>query len=207
MQRGFQVYKQVCSACHSLKLVSYRNLADLGFSESEIKAIAAESQVTDGPNDNGEMFQRPAIPADHFVSPFANDKAARVANNGALPPDLSLIVKAREGGEDYVYSLLTGFNQPVPAGETVASGMYFNPYFAGHQIAMPPPLRDDAVTYADGTKASIEQEARDVATFLTWTAEPTMEVRKRTGLKTLLFLIVFAGVMYSVKKRVWRKVH
>jgi ubiquinol-cytochrome c reductase cytochrome c1 subunit len=207
LQRGFQVYKQVCSVCHSMKLVSYRDLADLGFSEPEIKAIAADYQVTDGPNDDGEMFQRPATPADHFVSPFANDKAARAANHGALPPDLSLVIKARHEHEDYVYSLLTGFGQTPPAGETIAAGMYYNPYFAGHQIAMPAPLKDDSVTYADGTKATVEQEARDVVQFLSWAAEPKMEVRKRTGLKVVLFLIVFAGFMYGVKRKVWKDLH
>src|ERR1700727_65423 len=138
LQRGFQVYKEVCSACHSMKLLSYRDLTQLGFSEPEVKAIASNYQVTDGPNDQGDMFQRPARPSDHFVGPFANDQAARAANGGALPPDLSLIIKARHGNEDYVYSILTGFGQTPPAGETIAKGMNYNPYFAGHQIAMPP---------------------------------------------------------------------
>lgn len=207
LQRGFQVYKQVCSACHSMKLLSYRNLKDLGFSEAEIKAIASDYQVTDGPNDQGEMYQRPAKPSDHFVSPFPNDQAARAANGGALPPDLSLIVKARDGHEDYIYSLLTGFGLPLPSGETVANGMYYNPYFAGHQIAMPQPLRDDAVTYADGTKASLDQEARDVVQFLAWASEPKMEARKQTGLKVIAFLVVFAAFMYRVKRKVWKDLH
>lgn len=207
LQRGFQVYKQVCSVCHSLKLLSYRNLADLGFNEAEIKALAADATVQDGPNDNGDMFDRPGRPSDAFVKPFPNDQAARAANHGALPPDLSLIVKARKGHESYVYSLLTGFGQTPPADEKIAKGMYYNPYFPGHQIAMPPPLTADAVTYADGTKATVEQEARDVAQFLTWASEPKMEVRKQTGLKVILFLIVFAGVMYGVKRKVWSKLH
>lgn len=207
LQRGFQVYKQVCSSCHSLRLVSYRNLTDLGFNEAETKALAADYQVTDGPNDQGEMYQRPARPSDHFVSPYANEKAARAANGGALPPDLSLIIKARHEHEDYVYSLLTGYGITPPEGEKIAEGMNYNPYFAGHQIAMPQPLNEEAVTYADGTKSTVKQMASDVVQFLTWAGEPKMEVRKETGLKTLLFLIVFSIVLYGVKRRVWKKLH
>lgn len=207
LQRGFQVYKQVCSVCHGLKLLSYRNLADLGFNEAEIKALAADATIHDGPNDNGDMFDRPGRPSDAFVKPFPNDQAARAANHGALPPDLSLIVKARKGHESYIYSLLSGFGQTPPAEEKIAAGMYYNPYFPGHQIAMPPPLTEGAVTYADGTKATINQEAQDVAQFLAWASEPTMEARKQTGLKVVLFLIAFAGIMYGVKRRVWRKLH
>jgi len=207
LQRGFQVYKQVCAACHSMKYLSYRDLAALGFNEAEVKAIAAEYQVTDGPNDQGEMFQRPARPSDNFVKPFANDNAARASNGGALPPDLSLIIKARAGHEDYVYSLLTGFGQSPEAGETVMPGMNYNPYFPGHQIAMPPPLTEGAVTYADGTKATVEQEARDVTQFLTWAAEPQMEARKQTGVKAFLFLLALAVVLYGVKRGVWRDLH
>ena len=207
LQRGFQVYKQVCSTCHALRYLSYRDLADLGFNAAEVKAIAADYQVQDGPNDQGEMFQRPGRPSDDFVKPFANDQAARAANGGALPPNLSLIIKAREGHEDYVYSLLTGFGQMPQQGEVIASGMNYNPYFPGHQIAMPPPLSDNSVTYADGTKATIEQEARDVVQFLAWAGEPHMEDRKRTGLKVLLFLAVFAAIMYGVKRSVWKDLH
>lgn len=207
LQRGFQIYKQVCSTCHSLKLLSYRNLSDLGFSEAEVKAIAAAYTVTDGPNDQGEMFQRPGRPSDAFVGPYANDQAARAGNNGALPPDLSLIVKARAGNENYVYSILTGFGQTPPADEKVANGLYYNPYFPGHQIAMPQPLMDNSVTFADGTSATIAQEAKDVTQFLTWASEPKMEVRKQTGLKVILFLVVFAFVMYRVKRRIWKKMH
>jgi len=207
LQRGFQVYKQVCSACHSLKLLSYRDLAKLGFSDAEVKAIAAEYQVTDGPNDQGEMFQRPARPSDHFVSPFANDQAARAANGGALPPDLSLIIHARHGAEDYVYSLLTGFGETPPVGETVAKGMNYNPYFPGHQIAMPPPLIDGAVSFADASPSTVDDEARAVVQFLAWASEPTLEARHQTGVKVILFLIVFAAVMYGVKKRIWSKLH
>jgi ubiquinol-cytochrome c reductase cytochrome c1 subunit len=205
LQRGFQVYKQVCSVCHSMKLVSYRNLAELGFSEPEVKAIAAEYTVTDGPNDDGEMFQRPARPSDNFVGPYANDNAARATNKGALPPDLSLIIKAREGHEDYVYSLITGFGQTPPPEEKMGNNMNYNPYFAGHQIAMMQPLKGDDVTYADGTQATLEQEARDVTQFLTWAAEPKMEARKQTGVKAILFLVVFAYVMRRVKKQIWKK--
>jgi ubiquinol-cytochrome c reductase cytochrome b/c1 subunit len=207
LQRGFQVYKQVCSTCHSMKLLSYRDLSALGFNENEVKAIAADYTVNDGPNDQGEMFQRPGRPADPFVKPFPNDQAARAANGGALPPDLSLIIKARHGHEDYVYSILTGFGQTPPDDEKIAQGMYYNPYFAGHQIAMPPPLQDNAVTYADGTQATVDQEARDVVQFLTWAGEPKMEVRKQYGARVILFLVVFAAVMYSLKRSIWKKLH
>jgi ubiquinol-cytochrome c reductase cytochrome c1 subunit len=207
LQRGFQVYAQICSTCHSMKLVSYRDLAQLGFSDAEVKAIAAGYQVSDGPNDQGDMFQRPARPSDRFVSPFANDQAARAANNGALPPDLSLIIKARHGNEDYIYSILTGFGQTPPANETIAKGMNYNPYFAGHQIAMPAPLHEGAVSFADGTPATVDQMAKDVVQFLAWTSEPHLEDRHQTGIKVILFLIVFAGVMYGVKRKVWEKLH
>ena len=206
LQRGFQVYKEVCSACHSMRLLSYRNLTALGFSADEVKAIASQYQVTDGPNDDGDMFERPALPSDRFKSPFANDKAARAANNGALPPDLSLIVKAREGHEDYIYSLLTGY-RTAPSDFKLNDGMSYNVAFTGHQIAMPAPLMADGVTYADGTKASVDQMAQDVVQFLTWAGDPHMEDRKRTGLATLIFLIVFAGIMYAAKRKLWSDVH
>jgi len=207
LQRGFQVYKQVCSTCHSLRLLSYRDLSDLGFNVNEVKAIAADYTVTDGPNDQGEMFQRPGRPSDAFIKPYPNDQAARAANGGALPPDLSLIVKARHGHEDYVYSLLTGFGQTPPADEKIATGMNYNPYFAGHQIAMPQPLQENSVTYADGTPATIEQEARDVTQFLTWAGEPKMEARKQTGVRVILFLVILAVVMYFLKREIWKKLH
>src|SRR5262249_15303410 len=161
LQRGFQVYKEVCSACHSMNLLHYRNLTSLGFSDDEVKAIAAQFQMTDGPNDEGEMFQRPARPSDVFVAPFANPEAARAANNGALPPDLTLITKAREGGATYIHALLTGFKD-APAGFKLGDNMYYNEYFPGHQIAMPPPLSEGQVTFADGTQASVDQMSRDV---------------------------------------------
>lgn len=212
LQRGFQVYKQVCAACHGMKLLSYRNLADLGYNEDEIKSIAAEYTVTDGPNDDGEMFERAALPSDRFKGPFANDKAARAANGGALPPDLSLVVKARHGHENYVYALLTGYETPPAEDEkgepiVVPEGMHWNKYFAGHMIAMAPPLVDDSVSYADGTSASVAQMARDVTQFLAWASEPHMEARKKMGLKVMLFMLVFAGIMLATKRKVWAAVH
>jgi ubiquinol-cytochrome c reductase cytochrome c1 subunit len=206
-QRGFQVYQEVCAACHSLKLVAYRNLSGIGLSEDQIKAIAAEVEVTDGPNDEGEMFQRPARPSDRFVKPFANDNAARAANNGALPPDLSLMVKARKGGADYLHALLTGYKEEPPAGIKLSEGMNYNLYFPGNQIAMAPPVADDAVEYADGTKATADQIATDVATFLAWAAEPELEERKRLGIKVLLFLIVLTAMMYALKRQIWSDQH
>lgn len=205
-QRGFQVYQEICSGCHSLNLVHYRNLASLGFSEDEIKAIAADVEVTDGPDEDGEMFERPGRPSDSFKAPFPNEQAARAANGGAFPPDLSLITKARVGGPDYVYGILTGYGEP-PADVTLPEGMYYNAYFPGHQIAMPPPLSDDMVSYADGTPATIDQMAHDVVTFLNWTAEPELEVRKRTGVKVMLFLIVLTGLLYATKRKIWAQVH
>lgn len=206
LQRGYQVYAQVCSTCHSMKLLSYRDLAQLGFSPAEVKAIASNYQVPDI-DDAGNLKQRQARPSDPFVSPFPNDQAARAANAGALPPDLSLIIKARHGHEDYVYSILTGFGQPVPAGETMMKGMNYNPYFAGHQIAMPPPLHEGAVSFADGTPATVDQMAKDVVQYLAWASEPHLEDRHQTGIKVILFLIAFAAVMYGVKRRVWKKLH
>lgn len=206
-QRGFQVYKEVCSACHPLKHLYFRDLADLGYSEDEVKALAASYQVTnEQPNDQGEIFQRPGRPSDPIPGPFPNDQAARAANNGALPPDLSMIVKAREGGPDYVYALLNGYKEP-PAGFSLLSGMSYNEYFPGHQIAMPPPLNDGAVTFSDGTPATVPQMSHDVVTFLTWAAEPNLEPRHRTGFKVLLFLIIAAGVFYAAKRKIWAAAH
>jgi ubiquinol-cytochrome c reductase cytochrome b/c1 subunit len=207
LQRGFQVYKEVCSACHSMNLLSYRNLTQIGFSDAEVKAIAAQYQVPASPNDEGEVTMRPGLPSDRFVAPFANEQAARFANNGALPPDLSLIVKARSGGASYIYSLLTGYDEEVPEHLHLMPGMSYNPYFPGGQIGMPKMLTDGAVTYTDGTVATAEQLATDVTTFLTWAAEPNYETRKRMGLKVLLYLVVLASVMYAVKRRVWSKLH
>ena len=211
-QRGFQVYNEVCSRCHSMNLLHYGDLGPggpgggIGYTEDQVKAFAAQKQVTDGPNDQGEMFQRPGRASDKFVAPFANEQAARAALNGALPPDLSLISKAREDGADYLYGLLNGYKDP-PATMKMADGMNYNEYFPGHQIAMPQPLFDDVVTYADGTKATVQQEARDVAVFLAWAAEPTMEERKRTGAKVLIFLLVMTLALYATKRRIWADLH
>ena len=200
-QRGFQVYNEVCSNCHSLNLVTYGDLTELGFTEDQVKAIAAAKQVPDT-DDSGQPIQRPALPSDHFVAPFPNEKAARAAENGALPPDLSLITKAREGGPDYLYGILTGYGTP-PAGFKLGDGMNYNEYFPGHQIAMPQPLNDSSVTFAGGAPALLDDEAQDVVTFLAWAAEPNLEARHRTGLKTVLFLIAMTGVLYGAKRRIW----
>jgi ubiquinol-cytochrome c reductase cytochrome c1 subunit len=206
LQRGFQVYKNVCAGCHALSYVAYRNLEALGYSEDEIKAIASEALITDGPNDEGEMFERPGIPADRFASPFPNENAARAANNGAYPVDLSLIVKARPDGANYLRALMIGYVEP-PADFTLMEGMNYNAYFSGHQIAMAQPLWGDDVEYADGTPATIEQLAEDVTTFLAWAAEPEMEERKQAGVMTILFLLVFTGLLYATKRKIWKDVH
>jgi ubiquinol-cytochrome c reductase cytochrome c1 subunit len=207
LQRGFQVYKEVCSACHPVKHLFYRDLTQIGYTEDQVKGIAAQAQVTDGPNDQGEMYQRPGKPSDPISRPFPNDQAARAANNGALPPDLSLIVKAREGGPDYVYAILTGFKDP-PAGFKMQPNMNYNEYFPGHQIAMPPPLTTDGqLTYADGTKATVPQMAHDVTTFLAWASEPNLNERHRMGAKVILFLVIAAGVFYAAKRRIWASLH
>jgi len=205
-QRGFQVYKEVCSGCHAMNLLSYRHLAALGFNEAEIKAIAATVEVQDGPNEDGDMFDRPGTPADRFVSPFANDKAAAAGNNGKVPPDLSLMVKARIGGADYVYALLNGY-EDAPEGVEIPDGGNYNKYFPGHVIAMAAPLADESVEYTDGTKATLAQHAHDVTTFMAWAAEPEMEERKQMGIKVLLFLLVLTGMLYAVKRKVWEKIH
>jgi ubiquinol-cytochrome c reductase cytochrome c1 subunit len=204
-QRGFQIYDEVCSNCHSLKEGFYRNLEGIGIPAAEVKNIAASFNVPTT-NDDGEPAERPALPSDHFRSPFPNEKAARAANNGALPPDLSVITKAREGGADYVHGILTGYADPPP-GVKVGAGLYYNKYFPGHQIAMPPPLTADRVTYADGTKATLDQEARDIATFLDYMSNPHMETRKRTGVKVVIFLALLACVTYGIKRQIWADVH
>lgn len=205
LQRGFQVYKEVCSACHGLKRVAFRNLAALGYKEGQIKAIASQYQITDGPNDEGKMFERKGKPSDRIPSPYANDKMARASNNGALPPDLSLMTKARKDGSNYLYALLTGYTAP-PKGMTVSEGMHYNAYYPGHQIAMAAPLIEGGVTYGDGTKATVSQMAYDVTTFLSWAAEPELERRKQTGYQVLLYLGVFTILMYLTMRRVWRDV-
>jgi len=205
LQRGFQVYKEVCAACHPVKHLFFRDLEEIGYSEDQVKGIAAQLQVTDGPNDQGEMFDRPGRPSDPIPGPFKNDQAARAANNGALPPDLSLITKAREGGADYIYAIPTGYKDP-PAGVKMNPNMYYNEYFAGHQIAMPPPLNPDQVKYADGTPATVAQMAHDVVSFLSWAAEPNLEERHRMGFKVILFLLVATGVFYAAKRKIWARI-
>jgi cytochrome c1 len=265
LQRGLQVYREVCSGCHGIKYIAFRDLADLGYDEDEIKAIAAEYTVTDGPDDEGEMFEREGRPSDYFPSPFPNDKAAAASNGGAVPPDLSLMAKARAAGPDHVYAILTGYEgtvsdavleeifalethkrevkyeadlaeyerrleiyeDKVEAGEEakrpvqpqepkpvtsiedlgLAETSNFNAYFPGYGIAMAAPLFEDGVSYADGTPATVEQMAKDVSHFLMWTAEPKLEDRKGMGIKVLIFLVVFTGVLYAAKRKVWADVH
>lgn len=217
LQRGFQIYKEVCSACHSLDRVSFHALAEEGgpgFTDAQAKAIASSYNIPAEPDsqgrlydDKGERLTRPGIVADHFPSPFPNDQAARAANNGAVPPDLSVIAKARQGGPQYIYSILTGFGQTPPHGFKVMEGKFYNPYFAGWNISMPPPLADGSVTFSDGTKATVDQEAHDVVTFLTWAGDPKMEQRKRLGFEVLIFLSVLAGLLYLSYRRVWKDLH
>lgn len=199
-QRGYKVYKEVCASCHSMVRMSFRNLEKIGFSTEEVKAIAAQYSVTDGPNDAGEMFERPGRPSDHFVSPFKNSLAARAAHNGALPVDLSLIVKARKDGPNYIYSLLTGYASADPD----ADGLYHNDYFATGRLAMNPPLSDGIIEYSDGSPTSVENLAHDVVTFLQWVAEPEMEERKRLGLKVMGFLVILTVVFFFANERIWR---
>lgn len=221
LQRGLKVYKEVCSACHSMKLVSFRTLEDLGYSEAQVKAFAAEYEVQDGPNADGEMYTRKAVPSDHFPPPFPNQEAAAASNGGAAPPDMSLLAKARgvergfpqflfdiftqyqQGGPDYIYSLLTGYQEP-PQGVEVAEGTHFNPYFASAiALKMAPPISDDQVTYDDGSPQTLDQYAKDVSAFLMWAAEPHLEERKRTGFMVMVFLAIFTILIYLTKKSVY----
>lgn len=215
LQRGFQVYKEVCAACHSLRLVSFRDLQKIGYSEPEVKAIANQ-WVIEQPSINpetGEAATRKNIPSDHFPLPFANDVAARAANNNALPPDLSLMTKARHDGGAYIHSLLTGYQtqsakmlKEFPDIKT-PEGLHYNPYFANLNIAMPPPLTSDGqVGYADGTKATKEQMSTDVAAFLTWTAEPNLEARHAAGFASIIFILIFCGLAWGAYQNVWRDV-
>lgn len=212
MKRGFQVYKEICASCHSLRLIYYRNLEEIGFTADEVKAIAAEYEVPAAPNEEGEThadgepIMRAAKPFDKFVNPFPNDNAARSANAGALPPDLSLMTKARPGFADYVFGLMVGYKD-APEGFKLQEGMNYNTYFPGHQIAMGEPLSDDGVEYADGTKATVDQMARDITAFLIWTAEPELEERKRMGVKVMIFLLVFTAMLYAIKRQVWSDQH
>lgn len=223
LQRGFKVFKEVCSACHSANYFYFRNLAQPGgpsFTEAQAKQVASEYQITDGPNDSGDMFQRPGRLSDHWPAPFPNDNAARASNGGALPPDLSVIAKARsyhvgfpgfitdafiqyqEHGVDYIHALLTGYVDP-PAGVEVQPGLHYNTYFPGNQIAMPKPISDGQVDYTDGTPQTVEQYSEDVSAFLMWLAEPHLEERKRIGFQVMIFLIVLSGLLYFTKKKIW----
>ena len=204
--RGFEVYKGVCASCHSLNLFAFRNLAALGATEEEIKGVAQEFEVPAAPNDDGEIVARKALPSDHFPKPYPNLKAAAAANGGAIPPDLSLIVKARADLEAHVPKILGGYMSP-PAGCDIPEGRYYNAYFPGYQISMAPPLLADAVTYNDGTPATVEQMTVDINNFLAFVAEPKLEERKQTGLKVLIFLIILTVLLYLAKREVWRKVH
>ena len=205
LKRGYQIYSEVCSSCHSLEYLAYRNLLEIGFTEDEVKEIAAEYEVQDGPDDEGEMYLRPARQSDKFVAPYANEKAARAANNGAYPPDLSLMAKARKNGPDYIYGLLTRYRDEAPEGTEIADGMNYNEVYPGYQIAMVAPLEDETVEYADGTKATLQQHAKDITTFLTWTASPEMEERKSLGIKVILFLVVWTAMLIALKKKIWSR--
>ncbi|GAB1582599.1 MULTISPECIES: cytochrome c1 [Phyllobacteriaceae] len=225
LQRGLKVFKEVCSNCHSMKLVAFRSLEELGYSEDQVKAFAAEYDIQDGPNADGEMFTRKGIPTDYFPSPFPNDEAAAASNSGAVPPDFSLIAKARavergfptfifdiftqyaEAGPDYIHALLTGYDHTPPEGMHIPEGTHYNPYFiAGKSLAMPKPIEDGQVTYDDGAPQTVDQYSRDVSAFLMWAAEPHLEDRKRTGFRVMIFLVLFAGLVYLVKRRVWANV-
>ncbi len=206
MQRGYKIYREVCASCHSMKHMYFRNLEALGYNENQIKNIASEYSVQDGPDDEGEMFDRPAKPSDGFPAPFANDKAAAYANDGAVPPDLSLITKARMNGPDYLYALMTGYQEP-PHDADVVEGKHWNKYFPGHNISMAPPLSDDLVAYEDGSAQTVEQYSKDLVQFMMYAADPHMEARKKAGFRVILFLLVFAGIMYAVKKKIWADLH
>jgi ubiquinol-cytochrome c reductase cytochrome c1 subunit len=208
LQRGYQVYKEVCAGCHSMKYLSYRNLSEKGgpeFSIAETKAIAASYEVVDGPNSDGEMFTRPAKMSDKFVMPFENIKAAQAANGGAYPPDMSVLAKARSGGVDYIYSVLLGYEDP-PNGVTLDDGVYYNKYMYGNNIKMAQPLMDGAVEYGDGTVASEKQMAKDVTTFLMWAAEPHLEARHKMGFKAILYLIILTILVYLSMKKIWSRI-
>jgi len=226
LQRGLKIYKEVCSACHSMNLVPFRTLEEMGYSQAQVRAFAAEYTVQDGPNAEGEMFERPGIPSDYFPSPFPNPQAAAAANGGAAPPDMSLLAKARgvtrgfptfvfdmftqyaEGGPDYIYSLLTGYNEQPPAGMEIAEGTHYNPYFInGKSLAMAPPLSDGQVTYDDGAPETVDQYSHDISAFLMWAAEPHLVTRKQTGFSVIAFMIIFAGLVYLTKRKIWADAH
>ena len=208
LQRGYQVYTEVCSSCHSMKYLSYRNLAEKGgpeFSEAQAKAIAASFEVKDGPNADGDMFTRPGKLSDKFVMPYENVKAAQAANGGAYPPDMSVLVKARGGGVDYIYSLLQGYEDP-PAGVKLDEGVYYNKYMYGNKIKMSNQLSDGLVEYGDGTNATVEQMSKDVTTFLAWAAEPELEERHKTGVKVIIYLVLLTILVYLSMKKIWSRV-
>ena len=208
LQRGYQVYAEVCSSCHSMKYISYRNLAEPGgpeFTEAQAKAIASNYEVTDGPNSDGEMFTRQAKLSDKFIMPYANVEEAKLSNGGAYPPDMSVLVKARSGGADYIYSVLLGYEEP-PEGITLDDGVYYNKYMYGNKIKMPPQLYDDLVTYIDGTPATPEQMAKDVTTFMMWAAEPHLEARHKTGFRVIVYLILLTILVYFSMKRLWSRI-
>ena len=224
LQRGYKVYKEVCASCHSMRLLHFRNLAEPGgpgFTDEQVRALAATFQVQDGPDESGEIFNRPGLPSDRFPSPFPNEQAARAANGGAYPSDLSLITKARAGwtgtfrqlveglgGSEYVYSVLTGYErEPAELAAEKPPGKYYNPYFsAGHWIGMPPPLSDGQVAFDDGAPNTVADMSRDVSAFLAWTAEPKMEARKALGFQVMIYLIVFAALLYICKERLWSRI-
>jgi len=208
LQRGYQVYNEVCASCHSMKHLSYRNLAQKGgpeFTETEAKAIASNFEVTDGPNSDGEMFERPAKLSDKFVMPYSNKEEAKSANGGAYPPDMSVLVKARKGGADYIYSLLLGYEDP-PANMKLDDGVYYNKYMYGNKIKMAAPLLDDIVEYSDGTKATTEQMSKDVVTFLMWAAEPHLETRHKTGFRVIIYLLILTILVYFSMKKIWSRI-
>ena len=208
LQRGFQVYKEVCSSCHSMQYLSYRNLGEPGgpeFSEQEVKAIAASFEIEDGPDSQGEMFSRPGKPSDKFKNPYPNTQAAIAANGGAYPPDMSVLVKARKGGANYIYSVLVGYEDP-PSGMTLDEGVYYNKYMIGNKIKMPNNLIDGLVEYSDGTQSTVEQMAKDVTTFLAWAAEPELEERHRTVVKVIIYLILLTILVYLSMKKIWSRI-
>eukprot|EP00092_Neocalanus_flemingeri_P041016 GFUD01044659.1.p1 GENE.GFUD01044659.1~~GFUD01044659.1.p1 ORF type:complete len:255 (+),score=76.36 GFUD01044659.1:136-900(+) len=202
IRRGYQVYKQVCSACHSMKFLAFRNLVGVCYTEEETKIMAEEERVVDGPNKQGQMFLRPGKLSDYFPNPFANDAAAAAANNGAIPPDMSSIALARHGGENYIYHLLTSYCNP-PAGVHLMEGQYFNPYILGGAIAMAPPIYNDMIEYDDGTPATMSQMAKDVSTFLVWAASPEHDMRKKMGLKAITMLSFLLATSYYYKRHKW----
>lgn len=206
VKKGGQIFFEVCSGCHSMEMVAYRNLVDIGWSEDEAKELAAEYEVEDGPDQEGEMFLRPARLSDRIVNPFANEKAARYANGGAFPPDLSVITKARPGGADYIYSLMVGYKDEAPEGVEMSEGTNYNEFFPGHQIFMAAPLYGETVEFPDGTSGTLEEEAKYIVSFLAWASEPELEERKSLGLKVLLYLIVLTGMLYALKRRIWSRI-